>query len=164
MGRSAPSGFKFDLLKAAPAAIDLRCQEAEEDEVKYEQYEIEDTSWIWYRVVCVNRVLGKSFKNSLLGPTGHLERASVWVHLAAASCYLVHAVVRSMVYSGELKSSLSNNLVTVDSVALVLTFAISSTYHVYSPHPFWSAVARQFDYIGIYLSVGTSYTAGASLR
>lgn len=164
MTAQVPANFKFDLLRSPQAAIELQCQEAEEDEVDYDQYEIKDLRWIWYRVVCVNRIPGKTFKGSLLGPTGHLERASVWVHLLAAMAYLIHSIVRYTIYgnSGE-KDSLSNRLVTTSSIALVFTFVISSTYHVYSANAFYSAVTRQFDYFGIYLSIGASYAADLSI-
>lgn len=161
MTTNAPTRFKFDLLRPSPPSFNFRCQETEEDNDE-NQYDINDLSQIWYRVVCVNRIPGKLFEGSILGPTGHLERASVWVHLVAAVAYLVHALVRYSVYSGSVKDSLSNRLVTTNSIALVLTFAISSIYHVYSPNPFWSAVTRQFDYMGIYLSIGTSYAADLS--
>lgn len=159
------TGFKFDLLLKPPdpPAIGIQCEETEEQDVDYSQYEIEDTSNIWYRVVCVNRVAGKTFKDSLLGPTGHLERSSVWLHLAAAAAYLAHVAVRNQVYGDGAKDSLSNRLVTTDSIALIFTFVSSSIYHVYSPNRWWSAATRQLDYIGIYTSIGTSYVADLSI-
>lgn len=159
-----PTTFKFDLLKAAPPLpIDLQCQETEEDEIENDQYEIYDLRQIWCRVLCVNRIPGKFFDGSLLGPTGHLERASAWAHLIGAVAYAVHAASRSTIYSGSIKESLSNTLVTANSIALVFTFLISTTYHVYSPHAFWSAVTRQFDYAGIYLSIGMAFMADLSI-
>jgi len=160
--------FKFDLLDLPSntpdsVAFESQCQESEENELTNTQYEIEDLSKIWCRVLCVNRVGSNKFTGSFLGPTGHLERANAWTHLLGAALYLVHAVVRSYIYSDGKKDSLSMRLVTVDSIALVFTFSISATYHVYSANKVWSAITRLGDYFGIYLGIASGYVADLSI-
>ena len=156
--------LKFELVLPTPEPISWndQCHESSENETN-PQYEINDLTSIWYRVVCVNRVPSRKFPKSLLGPTGHLERANVWTHLFAAAIYLIHAITRSRIYSGGEKDSLSTRLVTVDSIALVFTFLISATYHVYSANKFWSAITRLGDYFGIYLGIATGYLADLSV-
>lgn len=156
--------FKFDLLAPAPQlTFGEQCEETEEDAVTNAQYEIEDVRNIWYRVLCVNRVPGKRFPNSLLGPTGHLERCNVVTHLFAAVIYFVHVVARVIVYGDGQKESLSNTLVTVDSISLIFTYVLSAAYHVYSANRFWSAAMRIWDYFGIYASISASYVADLSV-
>ena len=58
----------------------------------FPQYDIDDLSRIWYRVVCVNDEVPGTSK-SFLGPTGHIERmTNVYVggdaHLFAASLHI----------------------------------------------------------------------------
>ena len=163
------ANFKFNVLgQQTPICGDCDFDEEESAShhggaTRFEQYEVDDVSRIWYRVVCVNRhPTNKQFPLSLLGPTGHIERMNVWTHLFAAVVYLTHACIRPYVYDDRM-ASLTNTLVTVDSWCLVATYVISSTYHVYSANRFWSAVTRLGDYAGIYLSIASGYLVDLSV-
>tara|TARA_B110001452_G_scaffold267638_1_gene278732 strand:- start:61 stop:1119 length:1059 start_codon:yes stop_codon:yes gene_type:complete len=161
------ANFKFNVIgKQTPICADCELDEEESASLngptRFAQYEVDDIRSIWCRVLCVNRHPTKQFPGSLLGPTGHIERMNVWTHLFAAVVYLLHASIRPSIYGDEM-ASLTNTLVTVDSVCLVATYVISSTYHVYSANYFWSAVTRLGDYAGIYLSIASGYLVDLSV-
>jgi len=155
--------FRFDLLKEQ-APICGSCEEEETigGSATFAQYEINDIKSIWCRVMCRNPNPGKSFPKSLLGPEGHLERMNVWTHFIAAILYLLHVLIRPLVYGND-RMHLSNFLVSVGSSSLVVTFLISSAYHVYSANRFWSAVTRLGDYFGIYVSIATGMLVDVSV-
>ena len=167
------SNFKFTVIGEK---ISVPCEECDDEEddceeirkddtgpKRFAQYEINDLSRIWCRVVCVNtHPGGKRFRNSLLGPTGHIERMNVWTHLFASLVYLLHTVLRPLAYASR-SPSLSNSLVTVDSACLVVTYFVSSAYHVYSANRFWSAVTRLADYAGIYLGIASGFLVDLSI-
>jgi len=158
-----PRTFQFDLLKQQPPI----CGSCEDDDyttdsTTFAQYEIDDLYSIWCRVMCSNPHPSKSFSKSLLGQEGHLERMNVWTHFIAAILYLLHVLIRPLIY-GEDRRHLSNFLVSVDSMSLVVTFFISSAYHVYSANRFWSAIVRLGDYFGIYLSIGSGMLVDVSV-
>ena len=90
------ANFKFNVLgKQKPICADCEFDEEESASlngpVRFAQYEVDDIRSIWCRVLCVNRHPTKQFPESLLGPTGHIERMNVWTHLFAAAVYLLHA-------------------------------------------------------------------------
>lgn len=154
-----PSGFKFDVLKApTTASICGMCDPDDSETQTLKQYEIPTLKDIWWRVVCVNEVPGEKFESSLLGRTGHIERANVWTHMAAAFLYALYASLRPFLYQGN-RNSLSNTLVTVNAICMVVTFVLSCNYHVLSANRFWSAVSRVFDYFGVYLGIAGGYLA-----
>ena len=158
-GISPSIKFKFDLLQQAQECDD---QEFTNDDGTFAQYDIDDDKNICFRVWCVNRVAGKEFKGSLIGPTGHLERANVWSHSIGAFIYLVYGCVRIVAADGS-ASILSNRLATANAFAIVVMYVISSVYHVYSSSRFWSAFARLGDYFGIYLGICSSFLVDLSI-
>ena len=156
-----PAGLTFKSLKSVDVCGACETDPSEPADF-VPQYEVEDTSSICYRVTCVNRVKGKRFEGSLLGPTGHIERMNVWTHLLGALLYLLYIAVRVTLRGGE-RDTLSNTMVTVDAACLTVTFLISSAYHVASANWYWSAVYRIADYAGIYLGISSGYMADLSL-
>jgi hypothetical protein len=163
------SRFRFNVLSKRShemvpvcADCDYETESATEGGPKrFAQYEIGDLNSIWCRVVCRNVNPNNKFEDSLLGPEGHIERMNVWTHLAAAGIYFLHLVIRPT-YTDS-RQSTTNSLVSLDSGALIVTFVISSAYHVYSANYFWSAVTRLGDYAGIYLSIATGYIVDLSI-
>jgi predicted membrane channel-forming protein YqfA (hemolysin III family) len=127
---------------------------------RFSTYEIDDLKSIWCRVMCKNTQTNVP-KDSLLGPNGHVERMNVWTHLIAATVYLLHLSFRYMYTQS--RSSLTNDLVSFQSASFVITFIVSSTYHVYSANYFWSAVTRLGDYACIYLSISSTYLVDISV-
>ena len=138
---------------ATASVICAECEPGEDDEVEFKQYEIEDTSQICTRVCCRNKVdlTEEEIKRSYLGPTGHLERMSVWTR-AAAVVYWIYVMVRPLTPMGQ-QESLSSQLAVVSYISFIFTFVSSVVYHVYSANRFWSAVTRLLDYTGIYAGI-----------
>ena len=130
------------------------CDEQDEPQFKsggFKQYEIKDTKHIWWRVACVNLVDDPS-PDSIIGPTGHIERANFWTHVIGALIYLVYFMIRPLTPNGAV-GTLSSHLAAVSYISFVVTFSLSSIYHIYSANPFWSTVTRFFDYFGIYIGI-----------
>lgn len=130
----------------------------------FKQYEINDLSRIWYRVIVSNReanLTGKEAEESLLGRDGHVERMCVWNHLFAFSIYAVYLFARLFTPMG-MKGHLSSTLVSVACFTFSITFFTSAVYHVYSPNKFWSAVTRLGDYAGIYTGISAGLLADLS--
>lgn len=146
--------------ESKPVLAEEQCEETDE-EPNLEQYEVENIKEIWWRVLCVNNTNGRTISpHSLIGPTGHLERASAWVHLVSAAVYLLYAIARLVVFSD---AGQRNTLVTVNAFVSCVTFFVSTLYHVYSPSRAWSSVARIGDFSMIYASIAVSFTTGLSL-
>ena len=161
------SNFKIDLLRrTAPEPLPI-CAECKDqgmtpEEALFLQYEIDDTSCtrhgIWCRVLCINRMPFKEneknrFSESLLGPSGHLERMNVWSHLAAGAIYVVYLLVRQSYTPMGADDSVTSTLAAVSYGSFAFTFFSSVVYHVYSPNRRLSAVTRLLDYFGIYVGI-----------
>ena len=150
------SGFTFKFLRPAPQCVACEVQD-ETWHVRnggggFRQYEIDTTENVWYRVVCKNEVgLSQGFE-SYLGPTGHYERMNVWSHLFAAVLYFAYLLARPLTPMGSV-ASLSSSLAAVSYGSFVVTFFLSSSYHVYSAQREASAITRLGDYFGIYLGI-----------
>lgn len=167
------TGFSVDLLRKVQTPICELCESQQETEEerelkRFQQYEIDNveccsTRGIWYRVLWRNRVykydkMGRptsllTFKGSLLGSTGHLERMNAWSHLFAAMLYLAYLPVRLYATPMGQETSLSSTLAAVSYASFVGTFASSVVYHVYSPNYRMSAATRILDYLGIYAGI-----------
>lgn len=157
-----PSDFRFarvgedcsaEKKGEASTAEDLLCRDAEDEEGgrTFPQYEIRDLRRVWFRVLCVNDEVPGA-EASVVGPTGHLERANAWTHLLAALFYIGYIAGRPYTPMGQL-SMVSNTLAVASYGTFVFTFASSTIYHVYSPHRYWSAVTRLLDFTGIYAGI-----------
>jgi predicted membrane channel-forming protein YqfA (hemolysin III family) len=127
---------------------------------KFAQYDVDDLSRIWYRVVCVNDRIPT--ESSYLGPTGHIERANVWTHMAAAFIYILYSILRPFTPIGEV-DTVSSSLAAFAYASFVITFVFSSCYHVYSANRFWSAATRLGDYFGIYLGIAAGTLSDLSV-
>jgi hypothetical protein len=157
-----PQDFKFarvgedaatETKEETETAEDLMCRDAEDeyDERTFPQYEIRDLRRIWCLVLCVNDEVPGTEK-SVVGPTGHLERANAWSHLMAAVLYVGYIIGRRFTPMGKL-SMLSNTLAIASYGVFVFMFLSSTIYHVHSPHRYWSAVTRLLDFMGIYSGI-----------
>jgi hypothetical protein len=129
---------------------------------KFDSYEIECGSGsicrrfgsIFYAVAIKNKRQSSEQKliESLIGPTGHVERANVWTHLLAALLYIIYSSVRFATPMGQ-TNTVSSYLAHVSYSFFIATFVLSSVYHVCSANMFWSAVTRLGDYLGIYTGI-----------
>ena len=108
-------------------------------------------------VLCVNERVFLSPQyalESLLGPTGHLERFSAWAHIAGAVGFGVYAIVRHSLDEAQTESeTIASWWVTGAVWSLAATFAASSIYHCTTPSKRFATVTRQLDYLAIYLSI-----------
>ena len=102
---------------------------------------------------------GKKF-SSLLGLTGHIERASVRTHIFASVLFVVYGVCRTFVLD---TTSTSGVLVSFAAFTAAFTFASSSIYHATSPDRELSACTRILDYLGIYLGIVVTALADISV-
>lgn len=149
------SGFTFNFLsRQTDICAECDYQDEWDNSKGFRQYEVENTQNVWYRVVCINNVglKGKAALESYLGPTGHYERMNVWSHLSAAVLYFAYLLARPLTPMGSV-ATLSSSLAAVSYGSFVVTFFISSSYHVYSANKEASAITRLGDYFGIYLGI-----------
>jgi predicted membrane channel-forming protein YqfA (hemolysin III family) len=94
--------------------------------------------------------------SDLLGPTGHIERASAWTHWAGAAIFLAYAIVRQQIADTE---SGAGVCASVAAWGVVATMISSSFYHSTAPDMTLSLVGRFFDYSSIYLGLVTTALA-----
>ena len=89
---------------------------------------------------------------SLLGPTGHLERFSAWAHGWAVG-FGVYAIVRHSLDEAQMIGD--DRELVGDGRRLVVGghLAASSIYHCTTPSKRFATVTRQLDYLAIYLSI-----------
>lgn len=97
---------------------------------------------------------------SVVGETGHLERANAWTHLIAAAMFAIYAFVRPWVFN---MHSLTAQLSEIAVVMSALTFAVSATYYVYSPVRGCAPIMHDFNYLAIYAAIATAAVADTSL-
>lgn len=96
----------------------------------------------------------------LIDPEGHLERSSACTHLAAAVLVAAWAVARPWVIP---QDTLTAQLAGVAIVLVVVTFLVSTMFHVYSPVPGPAALVRTMDHSAIYLLMAASSCADLAL-
>lgn len=165
----AGRNFTFSLLKHQESTFGLCEDQALVESEKngsvkhrrFKQYEVDDLSNIWWRVACVN-VKVKGTDESLIGPTGHVERCSVWLHLLSAVIYAAYFVVRPALPTGQTHTTSSDMAATAIG-ATAITFFSSTVYHVYSANEWASAWTRQIDYGGIYLGIAATTLSDLSI-
>ena len=91
---------------------------------------------------------------------GHVERSSVWTHIAGALIFATYAVIRSFVVT---TPSFANTLATAAAVTTAATFASSSVYHATAPSKSLAAWSRILDFTAIYASLVVVTIADLSL-
>jgi len=126
---------------------------------QFDRYTIKDPKTACYKVLCINK---HPFIDSLLGPIGHLERASAWLHVLAAVGFGTYALARPY-QEGVDTYSLSSRLTQWSICAAAVMFAVSVTYHVYCSVPGVAHYMRQFDHNAIAMSIGIAAMADASI-
>ena len=108
-------------------------------------------------VMCARkRVASHLFPRALLPERGHLETFSARTHLLAGVATLVYTVARLSVLGLE---TLRGSLLVLAAAAATLCFFSSAVYHTTSPDEAWSTWTRQLDFISIYVSLATGWSA-----
>lgn len=92
----------------------------------------------------------------------HVERASVYTHLLGVLIYAIYLSLRSLTPAGQSEAPASDWSLLA-TWASFTCLACSTVYHTWSPHRFFSAVFRQFDYFGIYFAISAGATADVVL-
>ena len=128
-------------------------------EPEFDRYTLYDPKTACFRVLCVH---DHPFKTSLLGPTGHLERSSAWIHVLSSVGFAVYALIRPY-QEGTDTHSYSGKLTQYSICASAIMFAVSVTYHVYCAIPGAAHYMRQLDHNAIILAIGIANLADASI-
>ena len=147
--------------------------EAQAEVFVVEGYEIKDQGCfsldVWTKVLFRNDAEWRSTRKtdppwakSLLGKTGHLERANAWTHIAGGLLYIIYTAVRPFTPQGA-AHNLSGQLAYGALGACIFSLLMSACYHVYSANYVMSALTRLGDYFGIYLFISASALADTSI-
>ncbi len=124
-----------------------------------EAYIVNKPREAYWRVLIDNAGDGDR-SESIVGESGHLERANAWTHLIGSIVFAVYAVVRAFAVD---QHSFTAQLSGVSCVAISIMFAVSTVYHVYNTVPGCAAIVRNLDIIAIYVSMAVGYVADQSL-
>ena len=111
-----------------------------------------------YAVAISNDVRNREGSISkLLGPRGHYERMSFWVHFLGAFIFLVYAFARS----GERlhEQRVDGALTSAAGYTIGVVFLTSSLYHCTAPDQNFAYVTRVLDYAAIYTGIAVATTA-----
>lgn len=113
---------------------------------------------LFYSVAISNNIEGRVGRVSkLLGPAGHYERMSFWVHVIGAVAFLIYAITRSSLRLYE--ERVDGVLTTAAAYTIAAVFFTSSVYHCTSPDRNFSYVTRVLDYAAIYIGITVTTTA-----
>jgi len=107
-----------------------------------------------------NPTPGQDRSSSVVGKTGHLERASAWTHLLAFVAFAVYALARVWLIDAH---SFASQLSGLAIVLNAIMFAVSVVYHVYSTVPGCASAMRNIDHLVIYMAMGVAGAADAAL-
>lgn len=124
-----------------------------------DHYVIEDPKEAYYRVLFHHETRGDRSK-SVVGSTGHLERANAWTHIIAAAIFMLWAFIRPGVLD---MHSFTAQLSGVSIVATAVMFGVSVVYHVYGTVPGCAGIVRNLDHIAIYVGLSAAAAADLSL-
>ncbi len=109
-----------------------------------------------YRRVLLTNPSGRGKSQSIVGQTGHLERANAWSHVVAAFAFGIFAMVRAAAFG---TPNMAAQLTGVSLVVASWCFGLSTIYHVYVPVPGYGSLVRYLDHVGIYSAMATAGVA-----
>ncbi len=124
-----------------------------------DHYVINDPKEAYYRVLFHHETKGDRSK-SVVGQTGHLERANAWTHIIAAMIYMLWAFIRPGVLS---MHTFTAQLSGVSIIATAIMFGVSVVYHVYGTVPGCAGIVRNLDHIAMYVGLAASSSADLCL-
>lgn len=112
-------------------------------------------------VLCVHRTRfgGHEAKGSVLGETGHIERASGRLHVAAAFAFAGYAISCNARFDA---NDARGGWAIAAAWTTAATFLSSAIYHCMLPDRYLSALTRQIDYIFVYMTIAVSAVADIS--
>lgn len=113
------------------------------------------------RVLCYNPPMGPPEKrkriqemrqkNSYLGPNGHLERSSAWIHLIGATMFFFFATFRPI--AGLDTVSTAGIFSGITSAVVMVTFLVSTAYHCLGTVGDMMPFLRMLDHGSIYIAL-----------
>ena len=113
---------------------------------------------LFYAVAISNDITGRVGQVSkLLGPSGHYERMSFWVHFVGAFAFLIYAITRSSLRLHEQR--VDGALTSAAAYTIAVVFLTSSVYHCTAPDRNFAYVTRVLDYAAIYIGITVATTA-----
>ena len=98
---------------------------------------------------------------SLLGVTGHLERASAWVHLVGGVGFLTYAALRPAM--GLDAASISGRLSVATSILIAVTFGVSVAFHTLGTVSWLAPTMRLFDHASIDICIAVAALTDMSI-
>lgn len=114
-----------------------------------DRYQVVDPRQVYWRVLCV--------------ADGHHERSSALTHLVACAIFYAYLVLREIVFYARSGHTLAHKLHGLSVGALVVTFAASVVFHVYSTVQRVAASARTLDIAAIYVAMAVGATADLAI-
>ena len=137
------------------------------------QYTVEDLREAVYRVLFYNppptdapplklAYIDKLRSHSIIGKTGHIERANAWSHIVAAMLFAIFLIVRPAVDTFD-SESIAGQLSALSATASTVTFAVSSIFHILGTVTFLSPGLRLADHSAILLALGFAALADVAL-
>ena len=146
--------------KFAPT-VAPECEYADQYSVGKPGGEKEGLARFWellYAVAISNDIEGRVGQISkLLGPAGHYERMSFWVHFVGALVFFIYAVTRSSLRLHEQR--VDGALTSAAGYTIAAVFLTSSLYHCTAPDRNFAYVTRVLDYAAIYIGITVATTA-----
>ncbi|MGZ0213762.1 MAG: hemolysin III family protein [Actinomycetales bacterium] len=123
-------------------------------------YIVDNHREAYRRVLWSNPTPRHDRSQDVVGPTGHLERASAWTHVLAAALFVGYAFARIWLID---QHTLASQLSGVSITLTAFMFATSVLYHVFSTVPACAPHMRNIDHLAIYMSMGIASVADAAL-
>lgn len=138
---------------------DTPINKALQESLRNQSYVVDNPRDAYYRVLYSNET-SEDRSKSVVGLTGHIERANAWTHLIASVLFAVYATARIWIVD---QNSLTAQLSGVSCMAIAIMFAVSMTYHVYGTVPGCASIMRNLDIIAIYLSMAFGIVADSAM-
>ena len=148
----------------APGEQGLLCAQTEDDAFSTNWY---DACW---RVLFRNlprgdaaqrQRIGRRRELSLLGLSGHIERANAWVHIVGSAGFVLFAILRGP--SGLDNTSVSGVMSTYTAGVVALTFAVSTGFHTLGTVRWLAPLMRLFDHGAIDLALAVACTTDTAV-
>ena len=140
--------------------LDSRYKSCGDSCSRTQHYVINNPSQAYRRVLLSHSTPHIDRSRSVVGETGHIERANAWTHIIGAALFALYAFVRIGIVN---TNSLASQLSAVAIVLTAATFAVSAVYHVFMTVPGIAIFVRTFDHLAIYVAMAASAVADAAM-
>ena len=125
-----------------------------------EQFSVHDPWQACFRVLWRNpaatAAADAARAGSVLGRTGHLERANAWTHVVGTVLFALFCFVRAGLPDAFDQTSIAGQLSALSASASVVTFGVSTGYHVFTSVRNLSPAFRLLDHSSIYFALAVT--------